>query len=280
MTIHNTTSTLEMTGPPESADEFSMDIVKQIQPHVDFLAFVHEAGVTQQVAVESLRRYRDLWLPLVAKSYEKSGGRSMDLTPPPDIAWIWHCHRLAPQAYKKYIQQEFASNKKEQKDPKSTILDMQDPTAPYDCTTNFHTQLLWERTYPDEPFQLGVAHPMIPTAEHQQYKIIGGFDLVTCCQTQSTFLYQVMDLVASTETSKRRYVYEYRRFLELHRRFPEQTLVPTYEIDLAWHTLRRGCDLRGVWIREHPGRIRERTGGDVDHVADRDHRERRHLHNH
>ena len=29
------------------------------------------------------------------------------LIPPADVAWLWHCHRLAPRLYKEYTQSEF-----------------------------------------------------------------------------------------------------------------------------------------------------------------------------
>ena len=41
----------------------------------------------------ALRRYEQIWLPLVAQSH------SVDMAPPPDVAWVWLCHQLAPNHY-------------------------------------------------------------------------------------------------------------------------------------------------------------------------------------
>lgn len=47
---------------------------------------------------EALRRYEQLWLPLLA-SQRRAGGAWQQLVPPLDVAFIWHLHRLHPSAY-------------------------------------------------------------------------------------------------------------------------------------------------------------------------------------
>lgn len=49
---------------------------------------------------EALRRYSDLFLPLLAELTEKKD-TVPDLSVPVDIAWLWHCHKLAPLQYAK-----------------------------------------------------------------------------------------------------------------------------------------------------------------------------------
>ena len=46
---------------------------------------------------EALRRYEQLWLPLLAAA--KAEGATATLVPPLDVAFVWHLHRLQPAAY-------------------------------------------------------------------------------------------------------------------------------------------------------------------------------------
>ena len=81
---------------------FSVDLVSHSKDHIAFLRALHSHGITwSRLSSESLRRYRDLWLPLVSQN------RGAQLVPPVDIAWLWHCHRLAPFRYTYYCKQRF-----------------------------------------------------------------------------------------------------------------------------------------------------------------------------
>ena len=75
-----------------------------------------------------------------------------NLVPPPDIAWLWHCHRLAPLRYQAYCLERFGH-----------VLEC---TRPFEfCTEEdpvFDTQELWQEHYPTQPFFL------IPSSRQQQ----------------------------------------------------------------------------------------------------------------
>ena len=89
--------------------------------HLDFLKSIHEYYGTlndqkcNKTGHESLRRYQELWLPLVAAVETKTNRETppslpttkVQLYPPPDIAWLWHCHRLAPKHYTKHCHHAF-----------------------------------------------------------------------------------------------------------------------------------------------------------------------------
>jgi hypothetical protein len=119
-------------------------LVEASKLHRCFLRNLHKHGITlYRPSYESFRRYSQLWLPFVQQEKQKqqqqqdllahgdstfadsttnTAGNSstaaappssksllLDLIPPPDIAWLWHCHRLAPYRYAKYIQQTFST---------------------------------------------------------------------------------------------------------------------------------------------------------------------------
>ena len=41
---------------------------------------------------------------------QQNNEESEDLIPPADIAWLWHCRRLAPYRYANYVQTRFFDN--------------------------------------------------------------------------------------------------------------------------------------------------------------------------
>ena len=98
-----------MTSAAESP--LSLELVEQAKRHISFLQSLHRNGVTLSTPRdESFRRYTDLWLPLVASVCRRTDGQCK-LIPPADIAWLWHCHRLAPYRYLGYVQERFFGKK-------------------------------------------------------------------------------------------------------------------------------------------------------------------------
>mmetsp|Transcript_24679 Transcript_24679/g.37495 ORF Transcript_24679/g.37495 Transcript_24679/m.37495 type:complete len:156 (+) Transcript_24679:38-505(+) len=125
---------------------FSCNLVENARKHKWFLKSIHELGWSiDKPSDESFRRYQTLWLPLVHKHHPKQ------LIPPPDVAWLWHCHRLAPRDYAFYTRQHFDG----------AILEANPPFtlqfASEDCETGSdadQTKLIWDEMYPNEPFFL------------------------------------------------------------------------------------------------------------------------------
>lgn len=86
----------------EVSKHSSTDLIFNSFKHIFFLRSIHSFGVShQRPSNESLRRYCDLWLPLL------SAHPNVKLIPPPDIAWLWHCHRLAQKDYVTYVKETF-----------------------------------------------------------------------------------------------------------------------------------------------------------------------------
>lgn len=207
---------------------FSVDLVADALKHIEFLRGVHKQGVTlQNPSCESLHRYVDLWLPMVAKKGDRP------LIPPPDIAWFWHCHRLAPYEYENYVMKRFGK-----------IVEANPPfqfQAPsYQGThseASISSMQCWATDYPNEPFfieskqdcQTAVSDKICPCKD-----FLDGFDLLSSTLRQVEFLWQISRPCFQDLDFLKEAVFKYYCFLKL----PVSHLpnVPTYQIDLIWHT--------------------------------------------
>lgn len=208
---------------------FSCDLLTQSKQHIAFLKTLHQVGITiQKPSIESFRRYSALWLPFVhaiaiarkRQNPTEDGGQDLgkDLIPPPDVAWLWHCHRLAPYRYSKYMQQRFQKNEEVKEngaedyyflDPDvafSVQLPEEDDGPETQNWTNVKeescssTRLLWSEMYPHEPFFLPSELEVEATSKKEKEDdmtmdknkyLLGGFDVLESCERQSAFLWQV-----------------------------------------------------------------------------------------
>ena len=207
------------------AAPFSCDLVPLALQHKSFLRTIHTLGISlERPSQESLRRYHDLWLPLVASHKEH------ELIPPPDVAWLWHCHRLAPNQYNHYVKQRFGE-----------ILEANPPfklqTEATEAGTMLQTALatrrVWEEMYLDDPFFIDKTKVSIQT---EQSTCLAGFDLLGSTERQGSFLWQVSGDRFDDEDFLQEAVNRYHKFLLLKPKAKGIILVPTYQIDLMWHT--------------------------------------------
>jgi Glycine-rich domain-containing protein-like len=227
---------------------FSCNLAMLAFQHVRFLQQVHVYRASIHPSAESLCCYRDLWLPLVANA---AAGETVPvpagapaavvsqpllrLIPSPDIAWLWHCHRLAPVNYTKYCQHEFGVLL-EANPPFAVALSS---PADTDCTNSEtdETESLWRKRYPNESFFLSkfdkepdsVALVSLPMLD---------FDLMGSAQRQATFLWQISGPRYSGPAFLNVGVENNAKFLQLKPAAVQHgfMLVPTYQIDLIWHT--------------------------------------------
>jgi len=179
---------------------FSVDLAVESGKHLDFLQKLHKLGVTLErpCSAESVRRYAELWLPLVAeitgdRDGSKGGRDSCRLIPPPDVAWLWHCHRLAPCQYRRYIVRRFG--------PLSVV----EATPPFlfqspDFATNSEDEVFtrdaWKTMHPNESFYLprsaGVSGDDDGKSDAtDDFVVVDGFDLKSSVRAQSTLLWHV-----------------------------------------------------------------------------------------
>ncbi len=265
-------------------ERFSCDLVEESKSHVAFLQTLHLNGISiLKPSLESFRRYSELWLPLVNSHYRHHQNQNQNdksqelhgLVPPGDVAWLWHCHRLAPYRYAKYVQNTFAPSSTETSgsgsgsgsgsddlfvlDPKYPfVLQLEDNTtnATFDTSKHgdaaHHTARLWKEHYPNEPFFLPPAdngqtrekgdEAKTPVGAEEETALqstsLGGFDVIESCERQKAFLWQVSQTNFHSDEFLAQGVDNYFKFVSLMKRGEEKPrfLVPTYQIDLMWHT--------------------------------------------
>jgi hypothetical protein len=183
-------------------------LLAAVPQHIEFLRTAHRAGVSLRTpSTKTLERYESKWLPLLASSK-----RGTALAPPPDVAWVWHCHRLAPRSYARTARR----------------LGLPE-AAPFLIQTegSSATQTAWAAAYPDEPFFFAEGGGVGAL-------VLDGFDISAACERQRTFLWQVSGSRFDDGAFLRDGARRYEQFLRLMR--SGAFLVPTYQIDLFWHT--------------------------------------------
>jgi hypothetical protein len=225
---------------------FSCDLLANAQKHIWFLKQVHANTAislsdfdTSPAAIESIRRYQDLWLPLVAST---SGQGINDKAPvlhipPPDIAWVWHCHRLAPKHYCDYCNDTFGYVI-EANPPLTLALPQIDMDNVDTDSAITRTQNLWNTHYPQENF-----YSVDLTTERSSNvdagrSSIGNFNVLESMKRQATFLWQVSDDQYADDDFLKDGALNYAKFLHLKPKAANRNfiLVPTIQIDLMWHT--------------------------------------------
>jgi hypothetical protein len=207
-----------------STQEFSSDLVQASKGLIIFLRGMHSLGVTlRKPNAREIERYEQYWLPLVASvSMENEQGSVQMLVPPADVAWLWHCHRLAPMEYKSYCLHRF-----------QRVLDAH-PAFTYQTPgSDFpHCQQTvdqWRRLYPKEPFYPSNKSSVPATS------LVHGWDLVGSTQRQAQFLWHVSQPCYESEEFIQDAVTNYFRFLKLPQSDKQLPQIPTYPIDLVWH---------------------------------------------
>ena len=226
-------SALDAEEPLQVDEEckFRVDLIELSKRHIAFLQAMHAAGVSlSRPSAESCRRY-ELWLPLAEKHPDE------DLVPPADIAWLWHCHRLAPYRYAEHCRRIFGAPV--EANPPFSM--QHATTAALDETGDpgAKARQVWAATYPDEPFYLNADAPGANEPAPEGAGVYAGFDVLASAERQSTFLWQVSGPRYADEEFLSDGVVNYKRFIKLmtHKdKGKTQMLVPTYQIDLMWHT--------------------------------------------
>ena len=252
-----------MAGLLEPAPRFSVDLEAGARDHVSFLREVHAAGLSlRSPTAEEFRRYERVWLPLVGGLHREGrlgAAGEPPLCPPLDVAWLWHCHRLAPASYARCCR-ELLGAQGSLDCPAGAFLgalprhlgdsegDPEAGSPPAASAAALATRALWEERFPEEPFFAAPSAP--PSATGVQWHagahasagggrgfgLLSGFDVIESAERQSGFLWQVSQPRFRDPAFLADAAANYGRFLLLMKLHPSEFVVPTYQIDLMWHT--------------------------------------------
>ncbi|KAG5621273.1 hypothetical protein H5410_006491 [Solanum commersonii] len=179
---------------------------------------------------KAIHRYYSCWLPLLAK-HSESPYFDGPLVVPLDCEWIWHCHRLNPVRYKTDCEKLYGR-----------ILDNHDVVSSVNAKSKQDTEELWKHLYTNEAYDLDSARALSEDvhAKAIQAEKYSDYDLVSAVTRQSPFFYQVSRPHINNNLYLEGAVARYKGFLHLIRRNKERSMksftVPTYDIDLIWHT--------------------------------------------
>lgn len=239
------------------------DLVAAAKQQLDFLGAVdRNRWLYEGPALDkAINRYYACWLPLLAKHSELPFFEG-PLVVPLDCEWVWHCHRLNPVRYNSDCQQLYG-----------TILDNRHVVSSIKGVQNGLTEQVWKQLYPSEPYELDLARAISGEPEKMsELTKCSDYDLVSAVKRQSPFFYQVSRTHMKSEQYLEVAVARYKGFLHLIRRNKERSIrcfcVPTYDIDLIWHThqlhpISYCKDLLGLLgkILEHDDTDSDRTKG-------------------
>ncbi|XP_074275365.1 glycine-rich domain-containing protein 1-like [Silene latifolia] len=247
----------------------SVDLVEAAKKQLKFLAavdrnrYLHEEDHALKWAIY---RYNACWLPLLAKHLENPVSED-PLVVPLDCEWIWHCHRLSPIRYKVDCQKLYG-----------TILGNRNVISSVQATSKNATEEIWNKLYPDEPYELDINRPFSEDIikNHPDNNKFTSYDLVAAVKRQSSFTFQVSRPYMSDDLFLQEAEARYKGFLHLIRTNSEMGInrfcVPTYDVDLMWHThqLYPGCYCKDLIkltgrVLQHDDTDSDRTkGGKLD----------------
>ncbi|CAN6584281.1 unnamed protein product [Malus baccata var. baccata] len=210
----------------------SKDLVAAAKQQLQFLAVVDRNRHLYDgpALYKAIYRYKYCWLPLLAK-YAESEVSEGPLVVPLDCEWIWHCHRLNPVRYVTDCANLYGR-----------ILVNHNIVSSVQGTCKKKTEEIWIKLYPEEPYELdmssclshGSAKNYYATSESTKY------NLVSAVRRQIPFFYQVSRSYVNDNLFLEGAVDRYKGFLHLIKRNRERSItrfcVPTYDIDLIWHS--------------------------------------------
>ncbi|KAB5524427.1 hypothetical protein DKX38_022176 [Salix brachista] len=233
--------------------EITVDLLAAAKQHLQFLAAVDKNRWLYDGGFESeyFLGYNACWLPLLAKHAESPISEG-PLVVPLDCEWIWHCHRLNPLRYKSDCVELYGK-----------ILDYSDVVSSVKGVCKKQTEEIWNRFYPDERYDFDLAFSEAVNEKISTLEKCTNYDLVSAVKRQSPFFYQgcmtsqklhIMTVTDGafhelSEVSRphmnsdiflQEAIARYKGFLHIIKRNWEKSIncfcVPTYDIDLIWHT--------------------------------------------
>lgn len=205
---------------------FSVDLMKGAKQQLHLLAAVDRFPSlwSGPVVAHAIRRYERCWLAIVAEDEA-----CVALQPPLDVQWVWHCHMLSPVAYAEDCQRICGR--------------LVDPGGG-EAMPLEECRRRWNERFPDEPYDLDLTATGAPVAperdvdERDPQPLKCHFDLAAAVERQKDFFFQVDRPHFSNDTFLQAALVRYKQFLHAVAKAggDSQFLVPTYDIDIMWHS--------------------------------------------
>ncbi|KAJ4835378.1 hypothetical protein Tsubulata_021315 [Turnera subulata] len=213
----------------------SIDLVSAARRNIGFLRLVSESQWLHEkksTVVEAIRRYDQLWMPLVSDLMV--GSTPAMVLPPLDVEWVWFCHTLNPASYRQYCEARFSKLI-----GKPAIFDEENEEYAL-----MRCEELWKNRYPDESFENEVLDDQSDSSSREVVvKDVHLEDILNEVIKQRNlyqkfswpYMREIMYLIAARQ--------RYKAFLHLLQSFTDHGsssssshLVPTLDILLMWVT--------------------------------------------
>lgn len=192
------------------------------------------------VLKNAIRRYEHVWIPLLTKVPTSLRTK---LVPPLDVQWVWFCHMLCPFKYNVDSSAMWAQYVPAEK---NYVVDHRFLTGMERARAERKARKLWLKYFPDEPFDVldtVAAAPLVDLDEQRGSSecpidnSVITYDILAATKRQMALHYQVSIMPQYRRPAFLRYaVARYGMFLELQREQAGQIWVPTFDMDIAWHT--------------------------------------------
>ncbi|KNA14983.1 hypothetical protein SOVF_102110, partial [Spinacia oleracea] len=129
----------------EEAVLVTLDLVSATRRNLKFLRYVADSDWLHHPStlIEAIRRYEELWMPLISDLTVGPNQRPPMILPPFDIEWVWYCHTLNPVHYKDYCKTRFSKVI-----GRATLFDEENE----EYAVN-RCREIWKKRYPNEAFE-------------------------------------------------------------------------------------------------------------------------------
>ena len=182
--------------------EHSLELVDESRNHLALLRDVHLCDRDLYSAGDDLKQavavYIRSWLPTLNRDDKAGIAR-----PPLDVAWVWHLHKTDPETYRRDCQRWYGR-----------LLDAPEGMSPFGHDGTLSSPVAKGEEI-DEDFVSRISES---------------------ARNQSSFLWHVRWPEYDDATFLHEAVTRYEMMLQLMKSNPTQFIVPTYDIDLIWHT--------------------------------------------
>lgn len=199
----------------------SLDLVSAVRRNIGFLRTVNESLWLHDrpAIVEAIRRYDELWMPLVAEI--SMGSAPPVVLPPLDIEWVWFCHTLNPVNYGQYCESRFSTLI-----GKPTIFNEENEEYALN-----RCREIWMRRYPSEPFENEAnSDTPIPLVRNEDLLSEVLKQRILYSKFSKPYMTEIMYLIAARQ--------RYKGFLYILSRVSDKCscFVPTCDILIMWLT--------------------------------------------